>query len=182
MLQNHSPRNYWLYMNTNLLCVIFPVALFLHVCLPRFCAYFSFFHACSMPCPAHSSWFHYLNIVIFGGQQNYEASQKSFSPSSCHVLPHRSKYSQLSVLRYPQPIFYLDVWADFTPCKMRGKIIVSIFHCLCDAYAMDQHRCTIFLQMHVNYERLYAYKYKWCSTDPAERGRRSNCTILGRGL
>jgi hypothetical protein len=46
-----------------------------------------------------------------------------FSPSSCHFLPLSSKYSQRSLFKLPQSVFFPEYKRpSFTP--IRGKIIV----------------------------------------------------------
>jgi putative component of membrane protein insertase Oxa1/YidC/SpoIIIJ protein YidD len=51
-----------------------------------------------------------------------------FSPTSCHFIPLRSKYSKHPVLKHPQSMFSLNVRDQVShPYKTTGKTIVFIY-------------------------------------------------------
>jgi hypothetical protein len=105
--------------------------------------------------------------------KSYEASHKPFSPSSCHVLPLRSKYSQPSILKYPQPMFYPQRGSKLhTHAKGQAKLW-SPFSI---AYVMPMlwtQTAVLYLCRWVSVmngcRRLIWNKYKYCLTDVATR-------------
>jgi hypothetical protein len=61
-------------------------------------------NACYMPCPTHLPWIDHSNCTCRRVMMTLFITQ--FSPTSCHFITLRSKYSpQHTVLKHPQALF-----------------------------------------------------------------------------
>jgi hypothetical protein len=76
-----------------------------------------------MPCPFHLPWLDHSNYT-WRRLQIMKLLIMKFSPTFCHFIPLRSKYSQNPALKHLQSIFFPCQRPNFTSIENHGKIIV----------------------------------------------------------
>jgi hypothetical protein len=93
--QYHSPTYVLVFLVVSLL-LAFPLIFCMHSASP---------HPCYMPCPSHTHWHNHSDYTLRG-------VQVKFSPTPCHLIPLRSKYSQ-----HPKSCSSLNIRDRFKPIQ-----------------------------------------------------------------
>jgi hypothetical protein len=105
---NPLPSNEWVYTSQHYLptyVLVFVVVSFLLAFSPIPYIYSSSPHSYYTPSPSHPPWLDHSNYT-WGRVQVIKLLIMQFSPTSCHFVSFRSKYSpQHSVLKHPHSVF-----------------------------------------------------------------------------